>query len=116
AHRGCADSLHAARRAGALRLRRGPARRLPPRGAIGMRLWLRVAATIVGCYLLKLAGYLLPRRVLQAPRARRLVELLPVALLAALVVVEAIADGRKIDLDAARLAGVGAGVIAVVFR
>jgi uncharacterized membrane protein len=81
-----------------------------------MRLWLVVAATIAGCYLLKLAGYLLPRRVLDAQWARRLVELLPVALLAALVVVEAIADGQRIDLDAARLAGLGAGAIAVALR
>jgi uncharacterized membrane protein len=81
-----------------------------------MRLWILVAATIAGCYLLKLAGYVLPRRVLEAERARHLIELVPVALLAALVVVEAVANGRRIDLDAARLAGLGAGAIAVLVR
>lgn len=81
-----------------------------------MTLWILVGATIAGCYLLKLAGYLLPARLLDHPRMRRLVELVPVALLAALVVVEAIADGRHLDFDAARLAGVGVGAVAVWLR
>ena len=78
-----------------------------------MSLWILVAATIAGCYLLKLAGYLVPARLLDGPRTRRVVELLPVALLAALVVVEAIADGRHLDFNGDRLAGVAAGGIAV---
>ena len=68
-----------------------------------MSLWVAGAsATIAGCYLLKLAGYLVPARVLDHPRVRRLVELLPVALLAALVVVEAVADGRHLAVRRAR--------------
>jgi uncharacterized membrane protein len=78
-----------------------------------MNLWALVIATIAGCYLLKLAGYLVPARVLDHPRMRRLVELLPVALLAALVVVEAIASGRHVDLDGPRLAGFAVGAVAV---
>lgn len=78
-----------------------------------MTLWVLVVATIVGCYSLKVAGYLVPARVLDRPRVRRLVELLPVALLAALVVVQAVADGRRIDLDAPRLAGFAVGAVAV---
>ena len=78
-----------------------------------MTLWVLVIATAAGCYALKLAGYLVPERILGAPSVRRLVELLPVALLAALVVVEAVADGRHIQLDGPRLAGLGAGAIAV---
>jgi uncharacterized membrane protein len=76
-------------------------------------LWWIVAGTVVGCYLLKLAGYLVPARVVEHARARRLVELVPVALLAALVVVEAIANGRHYDLDGPRLAGVAVGAVAV---
>jgi uncharacterized membrane protein len=72
-----------------------------------------VVAVIVGCYLLKLAGYLVPARVLEHPRTRRLVELLPVALLAALVVVEALADGRRLQFDGPRLAGFAVGALAV---
>jgi uncharacterized membrane protein len=78
-----------------------------------VNLWILVAATIVGCYAFKLAGYLVPARVLDQPRIRRIVELLPVALLAALVVVEAIADGRHVDLNGPRLAGFAVGAVAV---
>ena len=76
-------------------------------------IWAAVLATSAGCYLLKLAGYLVPARVLDEPRVRRLVELLPVGLLAALVVVEALASGRHLQWDGARLAGFAAGAVAV---
>lgn len=78
-----------------------------------MTLWWLVIGTVVGCYLLKLAGYLVPERVLEHGPTRRAVELLPVALLAALVVVEAVANGRHYDLDWPRLAGFGVGAVAV---
>ena len=78
-----------------------------------MNLWALVLATIAGCYLLKLAGYLVPARVLDHPRMRRVVELLPVALLAALVVVEALANGRHLEFDGPRLAGFAVGAVAV---
>ena len=76
-------------------------------------LWALVIGTAVGCYLLKLLGYLVPDRVLDHPRTRRVVELLPVALLAGLVVVEAVANGRHIELDGPRLAGFAVGALAV---
>jgi uncharacterized membrane protein len=78
-----------------------------------MSLWTLVIATAVGCYLLKLAGYLVPARALEHPGVRRLVELLPVALLAALVVVEALAAGRHLEFDGPRLAGFAVGAVAV---
>lgn len=78
-----------------------------------MSLWALVVATIVGCYLFKLGGYLVPARVLGRPAIRRVVELLPVALLSALVVVEAIASGRHVVLDGPRLAGFAVGAVAV---
>ena len=78
-----------------------------------MNLWTLVIATIVGCYLLKLAGYLVPARVLDLPRTRRVIELLPVALLAALVVVEALASGRHLDWNGPRMAGFAVGAFAV---
>ncbi len=78
-----------------------------------MNLWVLVLATIGGCYAFKLAGYVVPERVLSRPTIRRLVELVPVALLAALVVIEAVADGRHIDLDGPRLAGFAVGAVAV---
>jgi branched-subunit amino acid transport protein len=78
-----------------------------------MTLWLLVGGTVAGCYLLKLGGYLVPARLLDGPRVRRLVELVPVALLSALVVVELFANGRHIDVDGPRLAGFAVGALAV---
>jgi branched-subunit amino acid transport protein len=75
--------------------------------------WPVVIATIVGCYALKLAGYYVPEPWLAGPGVRRFVELVPVALLSALVVVEALAQGRHIDLDGPRLAGVAAAAVLV---
>ena len=78
-----------------------------------MNLWVLVLATVGGCYAFKLAGYFVPPAVLDDPRVRRLVELLPVALLAGLVVVEALAAGQHYDVDGPRLAGFGVGALAV---
>jgi uncharacterized membrane protein len=78
-----------------------------------MNLWVLVIATVAGCYLLKLAGYFVPSRVLDHPQVRQLIEMVPVALLSALVVVEAVASGRHLDWNAARLAGLAVGAVAV---
>ncbi|MFP5218782.1 MAG: AzlD domain-containing protein [Actinomycetes bacterium] len=77
--------------------------------------WAAVFALAVGAYLLKLAGWLLPASVFERPRVRRTALLLPVALLAALVVVQTFADGRALVLDA-RAAGLAAGAVAVALR
>ena len=77
-----------------------------------MSLWTLVLLTIAGCYAFKLAGYLVPERVLGRPLVRKVVELLPVALLAALVVVEAVAAGRHWSFDGPRLAGFAVGAVA----
>ena len=77
------------------------------------RTWALVLSTAAGCYLLKLAGYYVPQRLLDRPRVRSVVELLPVALLAALVVVQTVAVGRHIDIDGPRLAGLGVAAVAV---
>ena len=75
--------------------------------------WGVVVASGVGCYALKLAGYALPQRWFAAPALRRVIGVLPVALLSALIVVEAIADGRHYDIDWPRLAGVAVGAVAL---
>ncbi len=76
--------------------------------------WFAVLATAVGVYALKLAGWSLPPRVLEAERVQRAAALLPLALLAALVVVQTFAHGRSLALDgrAAGLAAAGAAVFA----
>jgi branched-subunit amino acid transport protein len=78
--------------------------------------WIAVVATGLGCYALKLAGLVAPRRVLADPRVRRFSELVPVALLTALVAVQTLAHGRAVVLDGPRLAGLAAAVISLLLR
>jgi branched-subunit amino acid transport protein len=77
--------------------------------------WLAIALTSVGCFALKAVGWLLPASVLDRPAVRRSAELLPVALLSALVVVQVLGSGRSLVLDA-RAAGLLAGAVALVLR
>lgn len=81
--------------------------------------WIAILGCAVGCYLLKLAGLSVPARVLEKPVVRRIADLLPIALLAALIVVQVFSGGDsddpRIEVDA-RLAGLGAAAIALVLR
>jgi branched-subunit amino acid transport protein len=78
--------------------------------------WIAVLATAAGCYAFKLAGLTVPQRIMADQRVRRFADLVPVALLAALSAVQTITSGQAFDLDPARLAGLGAAVIALVLR
>jgi hypothetical protein len=80
-----------------------------------MSTWTTVLIASAGCYLLKLLGWSVPARFLDSPRVRRAALLLPVALLAALTVVQAFADGRSLQLDA-RAAGFAVAAVAVLLR
>ncbi|MER5530006.1 AzlD domain-containing protein [Streptomyces sp. NPDC002677] len=80
-----------------------------------MNTWIAIAATVLGCYAVKLAGLLVPAGVLERPLVRRLAALLPVALLAALTAQQTFADGHTLVLDA-RAAGLGAAALALVLR
>jgi uncharacterized membrane protein len=75
--------------------------------------WWIVLLSGVGCFLLKYAGYAMPQRWFAHPRMRHAIALMPVALLSALIVVEAIASGRHYDVNAARMAGVAVAAVAV---
>ena len=79
-------------------------------------LWIAVLATAGGCYALKLAGLTIPERLLGNRWLRRFAELVPVALLAALVAVQAGAKGSTLVFDPARLAGLAAAVVALLLR
>jgi branched-subunit amino acid transport protein len=79
-------------------------------------IWIAVLVTAAGCYGLKLAGLTVPQRLLASARVRRFAELVPVALLAALSAVQSATSGQAIDLDPARLAGLGAALAALVLR
>lgn len=78
--------------------------------------WWAVVAVCAGCYALKLAGLAAPRRVLDHPLVSRFAELVPVALLAALIAVQLFTEQGELRLDAARTAGLGAAVLTLLLR
>lgn len=78
-------------------------------------IWPAVIISSLGCYLLKLAGYVVPERFLEGERLRRLTALLPISLLSALVAVQTFSVGTTLQIDA-RLAGLAAAIIALVLR
>jgi hypothetical protein len=78
-------------------------------------LWVAVLLTAAGCYGLKLLGLLAPARLLEHPVAAKVSALLPVSLLAALAAVQTFATGSELVIDA-RVAGVGAALVAIVLR
>jgi branched-subunit amino acid transport protein len=82
-------------------------------------IWLAIGVCGLACYLLKLVGLSVPASVLERPLVQRIADLLPVALLAALIAVQVFSAGDgshpTLTIDA-RLAGLGAAVIALLLR
>jgi len=78
-------------------------------------MWAVILGAGLGCYLLKLAGLSVPARLLEHPTVERVVDLLPVALLSALIGVQVLGDGSSLTVDA-RLLGLGAAAIALLLR
>lgn len=75
-----------------------------------MTMTVAVVLACLACFVLKLAGYLVPESVVSGPRASRITTLLPVALLAALVAIQTFAEGTTLHLDA-RILAVGVALI-----
>ncbi len=78
-------------------------------------MWTAVLLAGIGCYLLKLAGLSLPERVLAHPTVERVADLIPVALLSALVAVQVFSTGPELVLDA-RALGLAFAVVALLLR
>ena len=78
-------------------------------------IWPAVIVGSLGAYLMKLSGYVIPERVLDNPRLRRLTAILPIALLAALVGVQTFSTGNALQVDA-RVAGLAAAIVALALR
>ena len=76
-------------------------------------MWTAILLAAGGCYLLKLAGLSVPRRVLERPRVERVAARVPVALLAALIATSTLTNGRTpvVDERAAGLAVAGAALL-----
>lgn len=78
-------------------------------------MWTAILVTAVGAYLLKLAGLSIPASVLEHPLVHRVADLMPVALLAALVGVQVFTTGPSLTVDA-RAAGLATAVVALLLR
>jgi hypothetical protein len=62
--------------------------------------WIAVLAASIIAFAFKLSGYTVPPAWLEQPRISRVTEMLPAALLAALVVLETFSTGSRLVLDA----------------
>ena len=70
--------------------------------------WVLLAAG--GAYATKFLGYLVPRRILEHPLVQHMSALLPVALLSAIVAVQALSSGSRLVIDA-RVPGLAVAVL-----
>lgn len=77
--------------------------------------WAAILVGGLGCYLLKLAGMSVPQRVLDRPLVRRTADVIPVALLSALIAVQVFSSGHTLALDA-RAGGLAAAVLLLLVR
>ncbi|HEY6781934.1 MAG TPA: AzlD domain-containing protein [Candidatus Dormibacteraeota bacterium] len=80
-----------------------------------MKLWFAVLIACAGCAMLKLAGFVVPSRLLESSVARRTLDALPVTLLSALIAVSVFATGNHLTLDS-RAAGLAVALILVAIR
>ncbi|HOB79898.1 MAG TPA: AzlD domain-containing protein [Ornithinibacter sp.] len=81
-----------------------------------MSLWVAVLIASLLSVAVKLAGYLVPESLMAGERTQRVTTLLPVALLAALVVVQSVTgDAGAIVVDA-RLAAAGLAIVLLLLR
>jgi branched-subunit amino acid transport protein len=78
-------------------------------------MWFAVLAGAIGCYALKYVGSAIPARYLEQPIVKRIVMLLPIALLSALVAVQTFANGQALVVDA-RVPALVAATVALRFK
>lgn len=80
-----------------------------------MNLWMWLLLACLLAYAWKLMGYLVPASLLQNPRMSRVAGTMTIGLLASLTIVNAMASGQALVLDA-RLGALAAAGIALLFR
>lgn len=78
-------------------------------------MWIVLFATSALALVIKLTGHYVPSRWLSKPRLQRINALVPIALLSALVVAEALANKTKLVIDH-RLAGVAVALVALIAK
>lgn len=74
-----------------------------------MNLWLWILIACAVAYLTKLAGYLVPAKVMENPRMTRIAGTLTIGLLASLTAVNTFSTGQALVLDARLAALLAAG-------
>jgi len=77
-----------------------------------MSLWFWILLAVAAAYVIKLSGYLLPRKLLDRAVVIRLAMGLTVGLLASLTILNTVGKGQAIVLDS-RLLALGAAAIAL---
>ncbi|NQD87437.1 AzlD domain-containing protein [Paenarthrobacter sp. CM16] len=80
-----------------------------------MSLWLWILIACVLAYLTKLVGYFVPAKLLESPRIMHVAGTMTIGLLASLTVVNAVASGQGIVLDA-RIGALAAAAVALWLR
>ncbi len=80
-----------------------------------MTVWQIILLASILVLATKLLGYLVPPRVLETPTASRTAELMTVALLSALIVVQTIGAGQGVVIDA-RLPALGVAAVLFALR
>jgi Branched-chain amino acid transport protein (AzlD) len=80
-----------------------------------MTLWLWLLLSCALAYAWKLVGYLVPASLLRNPRMSRIAGTMTIGLLASLTVVNTVASGQSLALDA-RLGALAAAAVALWFR
>lgn len=77
--------------------------------------WVGIVVMAAGCFAFKLAGLSVPKQVLDHPVTVRAADLIPVALLGALIAVQVFAGDRVLVIDA-RLAGLAVAAVLLALR
>ncbi|MDR6640215.1 MULTISPECIES: AzlD domain-containing protein [Paenarthrobacter] len=80
-----------------------------------MNLWLWILIACGLAYLTKLLGYFVPAKLLESPRIMHVAGTMTIGLLASLTVVNAVASGQGLVLDA-RIGALAAAAVALWLR
>ena len=79
------------------------------------KFWIATIGTSILAYLIKFSGTLIPAKVLESSLIKRINALLPIAMLSALVAVQAFANKKELLIDH-RAAGLVVAAVALRFK
>ncbi|MBO1269263.1 AzlD domain-containing protein [Arthrobacter cavernae] len=80
-----------------------------------MNLWFWILVACALAYLTKLVGYFVPAKLLESPRIMHIAGTMTIGLLASLTIVNAVASGQGLVLDA-RIGALAAAAVALWLR